>query len=125
MRTRPALQYQTGFGNELASEAVPGALPIGQNSPQQPPHGLYAELISGTAFTVPRAEQRRTWTYRMQPSARHAPFARIDGGLLRSAPITEADVPARRLRWDPLPIPDSPCDFVSGLVTIAACGDLA
>src|ERR1700688_4504234 len=62
------LQYQSGFGNHFVSEAVPGALPVGRNSPQRPPHGLYAELISGTSFTAPRHENRRTWTYRIRPS---------------------------------------------------------
>jgi len=122
---RPALAYQTGFGNEHASEAVQGALPVGQNSPQQPPLGLYAELISGVAFTAPRAEQRRTWTYRIRPSAMHASFARIDNGLLRSAPLAEVETPARRLRWDPFAIPDTPADLIDGLATIACNGDLA
>src|ERR1700760_4905151 len=70
------LAYQPGFGNQFVSEAVPGALPIGRNSPQKPPHGLYAELISGTAFTAPRHENRRTWTYRIQPSVVHRPYKR-------------------------------------------------
>ena len=63
-----ALGYQSGFGNEFASEALPGALPVGQNSPQKAPYGLYAELFSGTAFTMTRSEARRTWMYRIQPS---------------------------------------------------------
>ncbi len=63
------VQYQSGFGNEFATEAVPGALPQGQNSPQRPPLGLYAEGLSGTAFTAPRAANRRTWLYRIRPSA--------------------------------------------------------
>jgi homogentisate 1,2-dioxygenase len=49
------LGYQPGLGNQF-SRGVPGALPVGRNSPQKPPHGLYAELISGTAFTAPRHE---------------------------------------------------------------------
>ena len=65
------LRYLSGFGNEFATEAVPGALPEGQNSPQQPPLGLYAEQLSGTPFTAPRAENRRTWLYRIRPSAAH------------------------------------------------------
>jgi homogentisate 1,2-dioxygenase len=123
--TRAGLSYQTGFGNEHATEAVEGALPVGQNSPQQPPFGLYAELLSGTAFTAPRGEQRRTWAYRIRPSAEHAPFRRVERGLLRTAPLAEGETPARRLRWDPLPIPAAPADFVEGLVTIAANGDAA
>ncbi|HZT51537.1 MAG TPA: homogentisate 1,2-dioxygenase, partial [Stellaceae bacterium] len=117
------LRYLTGFGNEFATEAVPGALPQGQNSPQKPPHGLYAEGISGTPFTAPRHENRRTWTYRIRPSAMHRPFRRIDRGLLRSTPFDEAPTPPDRLRWDPLPAPDAPGDFLGGLVTIAGNGD--
>ena len=83
------LDYQPGFGNQFSTEAIEGALPIGANSPQRPPYGLYAELISGTAFTAPRYENRRTWTYRIRPSVTHKPFARIDNGLLRTAPFDE------------------------------------
>jgi homogentisate 1,2-dioxygenase len=121
----PALSYQTGFDNEHATEAEAGALPVGQNSPQRPPLGLYAELISGVAFTAPRAEQRRTWTYRIRPSAMHAPFRRIDDGLVRTAPVYDVETPPRRLRWDPPAIPDAPTDFVDGLTTIAGGGDAA
>src|SRR6266850_339584 len=81
------VRYQPGFGNQFVTEAVPGALPIGRNSPQKPPYGLYAELISGTAFTAPRHENRRSWTYRIRPSAVHRPYQRIDNGLIRSAPF--------------------------------------
>src|SRR5215471_4304257 len=118
-----SLHYLTGFGNEHASEAVPGALPIGQHAPQRPPLGLYTEQISGTPFTAPRAENRRSWLYRIRPSAAHPPFRRIDAGLLRTAPIDEAEPPPNRLRWSPLPFPDKPVDFVAGLVTIGGCGD--
>jgi homogentisate 1,2-dioxygenase len=117
------LRYLSGFGNEFATEAVPGALPKGQNSPQKPPHGLYAEGISGTPFTAPRHENRRTWTYRIRPTAMHRPFRRIEHGLLRSTPFDEAPAPPNRLRWDPLPAPDKPGDFLDGLVTLAGNGD--
>ena len=100
-----SLQYQPGFGNHFVSEAVSGALPIGRNSPQHPPHGLYAELISGTSFTTARAENRRTWTYRIQPSVVHRPYARIDNGLIRSAPFNDVDATPTQLRWSPIPIP--------------------
>src|SRR3981189_154949 len=86
-RVATELQYQSGFGNQFVTEAVAGALPVGRNSPQKPPHGLYAELISGTAFTAPRHENRRSWTYRIRPSAVHRPYQRIDNGLIRSAPL--------------------------------------
>lgn len=69
--------YQSGFGNEFATEALPGALPYGQNSPQKAPYGLYAEQLSGTAFTAPRAHNRRAWLYRIRPAAVHLPFEAI------------------------------------------------
>ena len=116
-------QYQTGFGNEHQTEAVPGALPTGQNSPQQAPLGLYAEQISGTAFTQPRHVNRRTWVYRITPSARHSAFRRIDNGKLRSAPFTETEPNPNRLRWNALPAPELPTDFVDGLYTIGGNGD--
>src|SRR6185295_15450123 len=114
-RPGAALQYQSGFGNQFVSEAVAGALPVGRNSPQRPPHGLYSELISGTSFTTARAENRRTWTYRIQPSAVHRPYARIDNGMIRSAPFNEIEATPTQLRWSPLPIPQKPADFVEGL----------
>src|SRR5262249_9151687 len=85
-----ALSYLSGFGNEFATEAVPGALPQGQNSPQRHPLGLYAEQFSGTPFTAPRGQNRRSWLYRIQPSVTHRPFAEITSGLLRSGPFLEA-----------------------------------
>ncbi len=83
-----ALAYQSGFGNEFSSEALPGALPVGQNSPQKAPYGLYAELLSGTAFTMARSEARRTWLYRITPSAKHPPFRRLE----RHAPLRLPDL---------------------------------
>ncbi|MEO8715910.1 MAG: homogentisate 1,2-dioxygenase, partial [Acetobacteraceae bacterium] len=109
--------YQSGFGNEFATEAMPGALPVGQNSPQRHKLGLYAEQISASPFTVPRREVRRTWLYRIRPSAEHPPDRRIDNGAL-CGPLAEAT--PNRLRWDPLPMPDAPTDFVAGLTTLAA-----
>ena len=119
------LKYQTGFGNNFSSEALPGALPLGRNSPQKAPYGLYAELLSGSAFTAPRAENRRTWVYRIRPSAMHKPFVRIDKHLLRGAPFDEMAPPPTQLRWNPLPIPVVPTDFVEGMVTMAGNGDAA
>jgi len=115
-----ALRYQSGFNNQFSSEALPGALPIGQNSPQKAPYGLYAEQISGTAFTVPRAEARRTWLYRIRPSALHPRFARLErqitgGGL--------GPVNPNRLRWNPLEIPAEPTDFLDGLLALAATAE--
>jgi homogentisate 1,2-dioxygenase len=122
---RANLRYQPGFGNTFSSEAVKGALPVGQNSPQRSPLGLYPEVISGSAFTAPRAENLSTWTYRLRPSAMHAPYRRCGNGLLRSGPFNELEAPANRLRWDPLPIPSKPTDFLDGLATIAGSGDPA
>jgi homogentisate 1,2-dioxygenase len=117
------LIYQTGFGNEFATEAVAGALPIGRNSPQRAPLGLYAEQFSGTAFTVPRVHNRRTWTYRIRPSVLHKPFQQIDNKLLRSSPFDEAVTTPNQLRWDPLPLPETETDFIDGITTIAGNGD--
>ena len=109
--------YLSGFGNEFATEALPGALPVGQNSPQRVPYGLYAEGITGTAFTVPRDRNQRAWLYRIRPSARHPAYRRIDNGQLctRLAPPSP-----NRLRWDPLAMADAPTDFLAGLFTLAA-----
>jgi len=107
----------SGFGNEFATEAVPGALPVGKNSPQRPPHGLYAEQLSGTPFTVPRRESRRTWLYRIRPSVMHRPYVKTDPGHL-GGPLAGPN--PNRLRWDPLPLPEAPTDFVAGLATMFA-----
>jgi homogentisate 1,2-dioxygenase len=118
-------RYQSGFGNEFASEAVPGALPKGQNSPQRAPLGLYTEQLSGTAFTAPRALNRRTWTYRIRPSVTHKPFEEIGSRLVRGGPFDEVATPPNQLRWDPLPLPAEPTDFVDGLITMGGNGDPA
>ncbi|MBB5936316.1 homogentisate 1,2-dioxygenase [Streptomyces zagrosensis] len=123
-----ALIYSSGFGNEHSSEAVPGALPHGRNSPQRAPLGLYAEQLSGSAFTEPRRNNRRSWLYRIRPSAAHPPFTRIDNGALRSAPFTGPEQSAvapdpNRLRWDPLPKPATGTDFLAGLWTLGGNGD--
>ncbi|WP_442681360.1 homogentisate 1,2-dioxygenase [Sphingomonas sp. ASY06-1R] len=118
--------YLTGFGNHFASEAVVGALPVGRNSPQRVPFGLYTEQLSGTAFTAPRAENRRSWLYRLRPTASHSPYLPYQGGpLLRSAPFDELPPTPNRLRWDPLPLPDGATDFVDGLTSYGGNGDVA
>ena len=83
--------YSSGFGNEFATEAVDGALPAGRNSPQQAPLGLYAEQLSGTAFTQPRGVNRRSWVYRILPSAKHPAFSRIDNKNLKGTPFDELE----------------------------------
>ena len=95
------LEYQTGFANAFESEAIPGALPLGRNSPQKVPFGLYAEQLSGTAFTASQDYNRRSWLYRIRPSVRQGRHSRIDDGLLRTAPIHEAECPPDQMRWDP------------------------
>lgn len=115
--------YQSGFGNEFATEALKGALPEGRNSPQRVAFGLYAEQFSGAPFTAPRAMQKRSWLYRIRPSVLHEPFAPINGHLLRGSPFDAVPTPPAQLRWDPMPIPDEPSDFVDGLITIAGNGD--
>ncbi|MFE3553254.1 homogentisate 1,2-dioxygenase [Streptomyces kronopolitis] len=124
-KTAEALAYSTGFGNEHSSEAVPGALPIGRNSPQRAPLGLYAEQLSGSAFTEPRGTNHRSWLYRIRPSAAHPPFARAAQGALRSAPFTDCVPDPNRLRWNPLPEPAGPTDFLDGLWTLGGNGDAA
>jgi homogentisate 1,2-dioxygenase len=122
---RYQLRYQVGFGNEFATEALPGALPEGRNSPQRVAYGLYAEQFSGTAFTAPRAENRRSWLYRIRPSVIQQPFSQIPNRLWLSAPFNEAPATPNQLRWDPLLIPGEPTDFVDGLITMGGNGDVA
>jgi homogentisate 1,2-dioxygenase len=119
-----SLAYLSGFGNEHATEAVSGALPQGRNSPQRAPLGLYAEQLSGTPFTAPRHANRRSWLYRILPSAMHRPFRRIDNGPWRSAPFTETEPSPNRLRWDPLPMPPGAVDFIDGVATMGGNGDV-
>lgn len=114
--------YIPGFGNHVSTEAVAGALPEGRNSPQRPAFGLYAEQLSGTAFTAPRYENRRSWLYRLRPSADHRPFAPYAGApLFVAAPSAEPLAP-NRLRWSPQALPEGPTDFIDGIVTILGNG---
>jgi homogentisate 1,2-dioxygenase len=115
-----SLGYMSGFGNEFATEALAGALPKGRNSPQRCPFGLYAEQFSGTAFTAPRAANRRSWLYRIRPAVTHHAFERFSHSLLDQQ--SDDAVAPNQLRWDPLPIPTAPTDFVEGLVPIAGNG---
>jgi len=118
------LEYMTGFGNEFETEALPGALPKGRFSPQKCSYKLYAEQFSSTAFTAPRAKNRRTWTYRLCPSvAMQGDFEAIDKGLIRTGPGTELNCPPDALRWNPFPIDESSGDFLDSLVTVAVNGD--
>ncbi len=115
--------YLRGFGNQFSTEAVPGALPQGRNSPQQAPHGLYAELISGSAFTAPRHENRRTWVYRRQPSVVTGAYRPYEQPHWKSGAAAGEAVAPEPLRWSPIAVPDTPQDFVDGLRTIVVNGD--
>jgi homogentisate 1,2-dioxygenase len=113
--------YQSGFGNHFATEALPQALPT-HNSPQRCPYGLYAEQISGTAFTAPRAVNRRSWLYRIRPGVTHRPFELVAPGRITSD-FTQPVVSPNQLRWRPMAIPSAPTDFVEGLITMAGNGN--
>jgi homogentisate 1,2-dioxygenase len=116
--------YQSGFGNEFATEAVAGTLPIGRNSPQRVAHGLYAEQLSGTAFTAPRHANRRSWLYRIRPAAMHGTFEPFVQAAFHNA-FGDGPVTPDQLRWSPLPLPERPTDFVEGLFTMAGNGSPA
>ena len=113
--------YQSGFGNECASEAIAGTLPQGRNSPQVVAHGLYAEQVSGTAFTAPRHQNRRSWLYRIRPAAMHGTFALLEHDGFHND-FDTGPVTPDQLRWNPLPLPDAPTDFIDGLLTVAGNG---
>ena len=116
--------YLSGFGNGFETEALPGALPRGRNSPQRCAYGLYAEQLSGSPFTAPRNTNERSWLYRIRPTIAHwNQFRRVDAGLWRTAPATEIDVPIAPMRWSPIPVPAKPVSFVDGIHSITTAGD--
>ena len=116
--------YMSGFGNGFETEALPGALPIGRNSPQKCAYGLYAEQLSGSPFTAPRATNERSWLYRIRPTVAHfGDFHKTDIGLWRTAPCHEVDVPIAPMRWSPVAIPGESLSFVEGVRTITTAGD--
>lgn len=116
--------YLTGFGNQHESEALPGALPVGRFNPQRVKYGLYAEQFSSTAFTAPRADNRRSWLYRIRPSVVQGDYVPCEqlAEAFQTGPLA-GPVPPNLLRWDPLPSPREPRDLLEGLVTLATCGD--
>jgi homogentisate 1,2-dioxygenase len=116
--------YQSGFGNEFATEALPGTLPVGRNSPQRVAHGLYAEQLSGTAFTAPRHANRRSWLYRIRPAAMHGTFEPSTQARFHND-FGGTPVSPDQMRWNPLPLPSVPTDFVDGLYTMAGNGSPA
>jgi homogentisate 1,2-dioxygenase len=123
-RMEPA--YMSGFGNSFATEAIPGALPVGRNSPQRCAYGLYAEQLSGSPFTAPRGANQRSWLYRIRPTVRHhGRFQPVDAGNWRTAPCHgESELPIGQLRWGPTPYPDRPVNFFEGLATMTTAGDV-
>lgn len=118
-----SLDYQSGFRNQFSTEALPGALPLAQNSPQRCPYGLYAEQFSGSAFTAPRHQNLRSWLYRIRPSVLQSAYRPMPAGPVATAPLTNAAADPNQMRWDPLPIPTEPTDFIDGLFTVAVNGD--
>ena len=116
--------YMSGFGNGFETEALPGALPVGRNSPQKCSYGLYAEQLSGSPFTAPRTTNERSWLYRIRPTVMHwGEFEKVDIGLWRTAPCAEIDVPIAPMRWDPVAIPDEALSFIEGVRTMTTAGD--
>jgi homogentisate 1,2-dioxygenase len=119
-------RYMSGFGNSFETETLPGALPVGRNSPQRPAYGLYAEQLSGSPFTAPQATNQRSWLYRIRPTVKHTrKFQKVDRGLIRTGGLDrdEHDMPIGQLRWDPIPLPKKKLSFVEGLTTITVAGD--
>src|SRR4029453_13804837 len=118
--------YLSGFGNQFETEALPGALPVGRNSPQRCAYGLYAEQLSGSPFTAPRAANERSWLYRIRPTvANWGQFRKVDAGLWRTAPCAEVEVPPAPMRWSPVPISQEGLSFVEGGRTVTTAGDAA
>ena len=124
-----SLEYISGFNNHCATESVPDTLPVGQNSPQNVAHGLFAEQLSGTAFTCPRATNRRSWLYRLSPSVRQGNYtpsassAPDDGDAAFTSTFPVADPNPRR--WSPLPlVPDGALvDWIDGMQTMCGAGE--
>ncbi|QPC86881.1 homogentisate 1,2-dioxygenase [Mesorhizobium sp. NBSH29] len=119
--------YMPGFGNDFETESLPGALPQGQNSPQRPAYGLYAEQLSGSPFTAPRGTNERSWLYRIRPSVKHhGRFSPLNLSQWKTAPVQENhDLPLGQMRWDPMPLPVTPTDFITGMATMTTAGDCA
>src|SRR5687768_11297327 len=116
--------YMPGFGNDFETEALPGALPIGQNSPQRCAYGLYAEQLSGSPFTAPRGANERSWLYRMRPSVRHTGrFKPASYPQWKTAPnLNDHELALGQYRWSPVPMPTEPTDFIAGMRTITTAG---
>ncbi|GED22611.1 homogentisate 1,2-dioxygenase [Halomonas halmophila] len=118
-----SLDYQPGFRNHFSSEALPGALPTGQNSPQRCPYGLYAEQLSGSAFTAPRHRNLRSWLYRIRPSVVQSAYEPLAMPRVATAPLDQPAADPNQMRWDPAPLPETATDFLDGLLTVAVNGN--
>ena len=120
------LKYMSGFGNSFETEALAGALPIGRNSPQKCNYGLYAEQLSGSPFTAPRGTNERSWLYRIRPSVKHSGrFSPVSLPEWKSAPtVDDHSLALGQLRWNPVPIPQTPVTFLTGMRTITTAGDV-
>lgn len=118
--------YMPGFGNDFETEALPGALPKGMNSPQKCAYGLYGEQLSGTAFTAPSHQNERTWCYRIRPSVKHVGrFEKIDVPYWKSAPHVLEDVTSLgQYRWDPIPHTEDALTWITGMRTVTTAGDV-
>lgn len=117
------LRYHSGFRNHVSSEALPGALPLGQNSPQRCAYGLYAEQLSGSAFTAPRSHNLRSWLYRIRPSVVQGAYRPLEMPRVATAPLKDISPNPNPMRWDPMPMADDDGDFLEGLTTLAVNGD--
>ncbi len=116
-------RLSAGFRNHFTTEALPGALPDGQNSPQRCPYGLYAEQLSGSAFTAPRHHNLRSWLYRIRPSVVQSGYEPLEVGKVATSPLDNPAADPNQMRWDPAPLPEAPTDFIDGLLTVAVNGD--
>ena len=124
--TGRAADYMSGFGNDFETEALPGALPQGMNSPQKCNYGLYGEQLSGTAFTAPSHQNERTWCYRIRPSVKHSHrYTKIDLPYWKTAPHIPRDVTSLgQYRWDPLPHASEKLTWLTGMRTMTSAGDV-
>lgn len=116
------LSYINGLNNHIESEAIQGALVRGRNSPQKVPYGLYAEQLSGSAFTMKREKNLHSWLYKLRPSVLHGDFSSITHPLLKGTPFHSLNTPPMQMRWSPMPYPTQPTNFIDGLVTFAGNG---
>lgn len=119
-----SIRYNSGFGNSFETEALAGALPVGRNSPQRCAYGLYAEQLSGSPFTAPRASNQRSWLYRIRPTLQHrGRMEKYDNGDWRTAPCVEVEMPPAPMRWSPIVSDGRPASFIEGIRTITTAGD--